>query len=296
MKPRVALIGPGRLGQAVGALLRQQGYPISAIVGRDPDKTRLAAEFIGAEFMATTDLRRCAAAEIILVTVADDQLQPVARQLAAALPPQEHFTLIHFSGHHAAEILRPPQSQPTPQWNLLSIHPLQTFATARQGLSSLNGCYCSVEGATALQPLAYQLVKDFGATPFTISAEHKSLYHAAACMVSNFVTTLFHDASTLMAHCMDDQALAGEILKPLLQTATQNTLQLGPEQALTGPIVRGDAATITDHLEQLTQHQPQLVAVYRQLGLRTVELARSSQRLDKQDAETIARLLTADDV
>lgn len=294
MKPRIALIGPGRLGQAVTALLRQQGYPISAIVGRDLAKTRQAAEFIGAEFMATTDMRRCAAAELILIAVADDQLHSVAEQLSQALPDQGTFTLIHFSGRHTSEVLRPTSAPPSQLWQLLSIHPLQTFATPQQGLNSLNGCYCSVEGEATLHDIGQQLVEDLGAIPFSIAAEYKSLYHTAACMASNFVTTLFHDASILMGHCIEDQQLANEILKPLLETATQNTLQLGARQALTGPIVRGDSETIRGHLNQLSQHQPQMVAAYRQLAQRTLELARSSQRLDQQRADALEQLLTDD--
>jgi len=290
MKQRIALIGPGRLGQAVGALLQQAGYPITAIVGRDLQRTREAAQFIGAALMATTDLNRCSRADLILCCVGDDQLAPLGDALVDVLADHPQPTVIHFSGRHRAAILRPEDSRAT-HWQVMSIHPLQTFASGVQGLESLPGSYCAIESEDDLFPLGAKLSLELGCQPFRLRSEDKERYHAAACMASNFVTTLFHQASTLMAETLEDPAMAATVLAPIFQTAATNTLSLGPHQALTGPIVRGDIDTIRGHLNQLSEHNPERLPFYLELAEQTRQLAQESKRLAPERAEQLKELL-----
>ncbi len=290
MKQRIALIGPGRLGQAVGALLQQAGYPITAIVGRDQQRTREAAQFIGAALMATTDLKRCSRADLILCCVGDDQLAPLGEALVEVLADHPQPTVIHFSGCHRAAILRPDDPRAA-HWQVMSIHPLQTFASGAQGLDSLPGSYCAVEGKEGLFPLGAKLSLELGCQPFRLRSEDKERYHAAACMASNFVTTLFHQAGTLMAETLEDPAMAATVLAPIFQTAATNTLNLGPHQALTGPIVRGDIDTIRGHLQQLAEHNPQRLPFYLELAEQTRQLALESERLAPERATQLKELL-----
>lgn len=288
-KPSVALIGPGRLGQAVTALLRQQGYPITAIVGRDRLRTADAARFIGAELMATTDINRCAPADIILIATADDQLATIAAQLCATVPLRETTLLVHCSGLHPAQILK--HSADMPQ-QVLAMHPLQTFASGEQGMKSLAGCFFSLEGDTQAIEQGQQLVSDLGGESFIIEGQYKARYHAAACMASNYITTLIDSAGEVLSQCNPQQDIPLSVLGPLIRTAVENSLTLGPKTALTGPIVRGDDGTITSHLEQLKQHHPNLVALYQQLGLQTVDLAQRSNRLPAAKGEKISKILS----
>ena len=285
---KIAVIGPGRLGQAITCLLRQQGYPISAIIGRDLGKTKEAAKFIGAELMASTDINRCAPADIIFITTADDTIASVAQQLQQ-IKLRPGVLLIHCSGLHTAAILA--DSNPDSPLTL-AMHPLQTFASAAQGSQSLPDCYFSLEGDEQGIAVGQRLVKDIGAQAFIIPAHSKVLYHTAACMVSNFVTTLFDSAGKILADCNPAQQIPASVLGPLLRTAVENSLTMGSETALTGPIVRGDSNTVEQHLNQLQQQQPQFVELYRNLGLQTVELAQRSQRLSDSAAQQLITILT----
>lgn len=287
-KPSIALIGPGRLGQAVTALLRQQGYPITAIVGRDRLRTVAAARFIGAELMATTDINRCAPADIILIATADDQLAATAAQLWATVPLRDTTLLVHCSGLHPAAILK--QAADTPQ-HALAMHPLQTFANGEQGMNSLAGCFFSLEGDDQAIEQGQQLVRDLGGESFIIEGQYKARYHAAACMASNFITTLIDSAGQVLNQCNPQQAIPVAVLGPLIRTAVENSLTFGPKTALTGPIVRGDDGTVASHLEQLKQHHPDLVALYQQLGLQTVDLAQRANRLPTAKGDKIANIL-----
>ncbi len=286
MKPRLALIGPGRVGQAVTARLRGCGYPIAAVVGRDLQRTRAAAEFIGAELMATTDIRRCASAQLILLAVGDDQIATVARKLFANAAPGSDCTIIHFSGLHPAQVMRTENCRSA----LLSLHPLQTFASAASGLERLPGSYCAIEGDATAYPLGRQIAADLGCNAFTIASSDKALYHAAACMAANFVTTLLDASAGLLAAC-GDGGIALAVMRPLVEAALNNTLEMGGEQALTGPIVRGDSTTVASHLDALKQRQPQLLDIYIQLASQTVELAQRSRRLDSERSASIKALL-----
>ena len=289
MTPSIALIGPGRLGQAVTALLRQKGYPITAIVGRDRERTHTAARFIGAELMATTDLHRCTAATIIIIATPDDQLAATALQLQQQVKLRPDAMLVHCSGMHPAAILK--QDPATTQLTL-AMHPLQTFASGEQGIKSLPGCFFSLEGEQKAIERGQQLVTDLGGEAFTIEAQSKVLYHAAACMVSNFVTTILDSAGQVLSSCNPEQQIPLKVLGPLVRTAVENSLTLGTEAALTGPIVRGDSGTIERHMEQLQQHQPHLVELYRHLAVETTHLAQRSQRLSDEGAAQLIKLLS----
>lgn len=291
-KPSIALIGPGRLGQAVTSLLCQQGYPITAIVGRDRQRTAEAARFIGAELMATTNLNRCAPADIILIATADDQLATTAAQLSETVTLRKTTLLVHCSGLHPAAVLKQSieNDQPT-----LAMHPLQTFASGEQGKKCLAGCFFSLEGDADAIEQGQHLVTDLGGQSFIIEGAYKARYHAAACMASNFVTTIIDSAAEVLSQCNPHQEIPVAVLGPLIRTAVENSLTLGTEAALTGPIVRGDDGTINSHIEQLQQFHPHLVGLYKQLGLQTVELAERSNRLPVDKGQLIAQILSQAD-
>lgn len=291
-KPSIALIGPGRLGQAVTARLRQQGYPITAIVGRDRQRTTEAARFIGAELMATTDLHRCAPADIILIATGDDQLAQVAKQLTTTVPLRATTLLMHCSGLHPASVLKQSANAAHP---ILAMHPLQTFASGEQGKKSLAGCYFSLQGDNSAMEQGQKIVTDLGGQSFTIDGAYKAQYHAAACMASNFVTTIIDSAGEVLKQCNPQQEIPLTVLGPLIRTAVENSLSLGTEAALTGPIVRGDEGTVKKHIEQLQHHHPHLVELYKQLGLQTVELAQRSHRLADEKGAVITQILSPAD-
>lgn len=292
MKPTVALIGPGRLGQAIVARLRQQGYPVGAIVGRDLERTRAAARFIGAEFMATTDIHRCCGADIIFITTGDDQLADTAQQLHQ-LQLRQPVLLIHCSGLHTAELIQPRKIDRKEEIDTLAMHPLQTFASPEQGVAALAGSYFSLQGNERALATGQQLVSDLGGIPFTIAADSKVLYHAAACMASNFVTTLLGAVATTLERCDSAEKIPLEAVAPLVNSAVNNTLSMGAAQALTGPIVRGDVQTVAQHLEQLAHNDPRIARLYRCLAAQTTALALQSQRLDGQTAAAMEEIINS---
>ncbi len=110
-------------------------------------------------------------------------------------------------------------------------------------------------------------------------------------MASNYMVTLFDVALGLFARLGMERSVAQEALRFLVTATLANLETLTPEQALTGPISRGDAGTIRTHLFHLVKHDEKAAALYRVLGARTVELARRAGHLSGAAAEELWRLL-----
>lgn len=288
MKHRIVLVGPGRLGQALACLLAEAGHTISAIIGRDAGRALTASRFIGGRDAGTTDLSRARQGDVVLLTLPDDRLAEMARTLRQNGWLTPEAVVIHCSGRHRAALLN---EGPGPKVRALSLHPLQTFADAVAGIRNLPGSYFSVEGEEALLPLGESLVRDLGGIPFRIRGEQKTLYHAAACVASNYLVTLADAAGQIMAACGFSEDEAIRLLIPLLKGTGLNLVTLGPRRALTGPIARGDAQTLAAHLRALSVLPEELRDIYRVMGRETVTLAVRKGTLNEDQAKVIRQLL-----
>jgi predicted short-subunit dehydrogenase-like oxidoreductase (DUF2520 family) len=134
----------------------------------------------------------------------------------------------------------------------------------------LQGAGCAVAGATprALEA-ARMLAAAAGMRPTEVADEDRAAYHAAAAIASNFLVTLEGAAETLAATAGVDRAM----LAPLVRAAVDNWARLGAHDALTGPIARGDEATVSRHLDAIADRAPELLELYEALAARTRELA-----------------------
>ncbi len=290
MKPKIALVGPGRVGCAVARRLFEADYLLTAIISRSHERATEACAYIGCSVtLASTQLTDIASAEIILLTVPDDQIQRLAAQVQAINHLSKTTTLVHFSGLLPAKVMFH-QSSPR---KLLSLHPLLPFANRHKAYNDLQGCPCALESDDSeVLLLGEKLVDAIGGHPFTIDHNKKPLYHAAACIASNYFVTLLAVARELLINCgiKPDQAIS--LLLPLVQSSLENVKDFGPEQGLTGPIVRGDIGTVTKHLQTLQDNAPELRQLYQQMGKITVEIGEKSGRLDPEIAAAIQNLFT----
>ncbi len=288
MKSALVLIGPGRVGCALGQLLYNAGYPIASVIGRNQGKTEEAARFIGCDIkVATTDIQAAAKGEVLLLALPDDQLTDVSTRLCNEVRLGAGTCLIHFSGLHPAEIL----TRKNKDIGLLSIHPLLPFADRQRAVATLKNCPCAIEGDLNRHLLGQELVAAFGGESFLLPSESKQIYHAAACIASNFMVSLMACAQDLLAECGLEPQQARQLLTPLHRATSANILELGPEQALTGPIVRGDAGTVAIHLSALENKSAESADLYRTLAKETLKLALNSGRLSADKAKNITLLL-----
>ena len=288
MKPSIALIGPGRVGCAISKRLYEAGYPLTAIISRNRQRAAEACKFIGCSTgLATDQLIAAATAQIILLAVPDDQIRPLTLQLQAAENLSKQTTLIHFSGLHPAEIMRQSSSPAA----LLSLHPLLPFADRQAAFTNLHQCPCALEGDNPQTlGLGQELVNAIGGQSFTLTSDKKVLYHTAACVASNYLVTLLAAARDLLITCNIEPDQAIPLLLPLVQASLDNATDLGVEQGLTGPIVRGDYGTIASHIQTLEKDAPELLPIYLQMGELTVTMVEKSDRLDRKSVIAIRDL------
>lgn len=149
----------------------------------------------------------------------------------------------------------------TPHERRFSIHPLQTLSTSR-GPEQLDGAWAAVSGENpeALKRARW-LAETLGLRPFEIAEADRALYHAAAVMGGNFLVTLHRAASRLL----DEVGVPPEAIVPLMRRTIDNEFEL------TGPIARGDWATVEAHLAALKEQAPDLVPLYRVMAEATRE-------------------------
>jgi predicted short-subunit dehydrogenase-like oxidoreductase (DUF2520 family) len=243
--PALAIVGAGRIGGSLAAAAKRAG--IDATLA---DREQAPAVLAGAE--------------AALLCVPDTEIAAAAAVAARAVPPLRRVG--HTSGATQLDALAPAAAAGTATF---SLHPLQTAPDAN---TDFTGSPCAISGSDAeALGFARALAAALGMRPFEVPEEHRAAYHAAASIASNFLVTLEESAAGLLdAIGIDD---ARELLAPLVLRTAANWAERGGE-ALTGPIARGDDATVDRHLAALEARAPELVELYRALASRTREVAR----------------------
>jgi predicted short-subunit dehydrogenase-like oxidoreductase (DUF2520 family) len=275
-KSEVSIIGTGRLGTTLAVSLAGRGYSIRSLVARTVQSAQKAARLLASEVqvLAARQLRSLIDADLFLITVPDDQIGAVARELSE-LNPDRKITALHTSGALSSDVLAPVREK---GWHTGSIHPL--LSVSGSGDDSLRGAFWSVEGDRAALRVGKEIVRDLEGKSFSIRSEDKPLYHAAAVMVSGNVVALFDVALEMLAECGLDRKTARSILLPLIASTVRSLETKTPEAALTGTFSRGDVATVKRHLASV--RNPEWRELYRILGGRSLELAHLDEGLKRQ--------------
>lgn len=174
---------------------------------------------------------------------------------------------------------------------VLSVHPLQSFAGEEQAVRNLPGSVFSIEGDERGYEDARRIVEALGGEYFFISAAAKPLYHAAACVVSNYLVTVIDLGLGLMEAAGIPRRQALKAVLPLVQGTVANIATVGIPAALTGPIARGDAATVQAHLAAMQDLYPQALPLYALLGEHAAQVAEAKGTIDAQMRRHLQELL-----
>lgn len=291
-RPSIAIVGAGKVGTALGALAVRAGYRVAAVAGRNRERAEEAARRIAADVPVLPAREAAGRAGLVLLTVPDDAIEASCRELAAARAFTRGSVVAHCSGALSSECLAPARRELG--CRVASFHPLQSFPTVEAALQSLPGSYCFGEGDEIALAALEALAAAIGARWVRIETGHKALYHAAAVVACNYLTSLLDAALRVAESARIERGTAWRALEPLIRATLENVSKLGTEAALTGPIARGDLGTVATHLAALSEHAPELSDLYRALGSWTVGLALRKGSIDEKGARTLLEALAAE--
>jgi len=289
----VAVIGAGRLGGAFGRLLSLAGYRIVAVTGRTRRSAASAARFIGAGEPMTDVARAAAGAAIVFITTPDRAIRAVCELIARGGGLRPGALVLHASGANSLELLDAARQVGARR---AVMHPLQSVPSREQGVVNLPGSYFRIEADPGARRSVVALVRAFGGSELALprwrsDPQSAAIYHAGAVAASNYLVTLLDFAVRHLQALGADRLQALQALLPLVRGTLANVERLGIPQALTGPIARGDAPTITGHIAAMRQRAPELLELYLQLAQQTIPLAQERGGLTAQTAEEMLRIL-----
>ena len=271
-RPTLAIIGAGRVGRALGRRLHQRGWRIGAVVARTPAHARAAARAIGAGRPQTRLDAGLLAADVVLITTPDRAISTVANALArhtvaqgarsrswnGALrissgrgharqdEPLAGKIILHTNGALDRTVLAPLERLGAATG---SLHPLQTFSG--RGLPPLDGCICALEGTPAALRAARRICRDLGCHPVVIAPAAKPAYHAAGALAAGHILAVIESATRILGTLGFSRRDAVSALLPLTRQTLANFERLGPRPSWTGPLARGDFATVRKHTAAL---------------------------------------------
>jgi predicted short-subunit dehydrogenase-like oxidoreductase (DUF2520 family) len=289
---RYVVIGCGRLGITWARHLVAAGGRPVGFASRRAASAQSAREAAGGGQVFEDPGAAVRDADLVMIATPDDRIAEAGHILARASTLAPGTVVLHCSGALAAAILDPVRAAGA---HAGSLHPLQSFAAPVIDTNPFAGIFMAAEGDPPAVDLAADLSARLGARFIRLPAGTKTLYHAAAVTASNYLVALVDGAIEMLSMCGLDARQAFELLEPLVRGTLVNIDRLGVAEALTGPIARGDTATVGRHCRDLGNHTPDLLPLYRVLGDRTLALAARGGTLDAA-AFAALRALLADRV
>jgi len=288
-----AIIGAGRVGSAVGFLLKRAGYAVTAVAARSPASAKKAADFIGSGEPTTDAVKAASKTDIVFITTPDGAIKNICDRIASGGGFKAGSLVVHMSGAHSLDLL---EAARTAGAYRAVLHPLQSLASREQGIKTLPGSYFRIETDPEAQVIAGEIVTALGGIELVMpkwspDKDSAALYHAGAVAVSNYFVALVDYGLKFYQALGAEKKEALKAVLPLIQGTLHNIETLGIPDALTGPIMRGDAQTVRDHLHAMQKRTPELVSLYRELARQTVSTARDQGSINQKTAEELMRLV-----
>jgi len=264
------LIGAGHVGRVLGKLFEDHGcFQLQDVLTRSAASAQEAVAFMGAG-RAVDSLAGMRPADVWLLAVGDDQIVPTSAALAQAVP-LKGSVVFHCSGALASSRM---QAVSEGGGLAASVHPIRSFADTAAVVAQFSGTFCGVEGDVGALAVLTPALEAIGARPVAIDASAKTVYHAAAVFASNYLVTVLDAALRAYQAAGIPEPVARQMAQPLATESMANVFRLGAAAALSGPIARGDMATVERQRGAVAQWDAATGALYEALVSPTAELAR----------------------
>ncbi len=286
---KIGIISAGKVGAVLGAALRGAGHTIVGAYARsEASMERLENLLPGVPAAEIKDIS--VAADMILLAVPDDELGPLVDGMARLGLFRQGHLVVHVAGRYGTSVLAPAVQSGA---IALALHPAMTFTGTSLDLKRLIDCPIAVTGNAMFLPIGEALAVEMEGRAVVVAEEDRGLYHAALCHGANHVVTLVTQAMRMLeAAGIEDP---GGYLGPLVEASLDGALRSG-EALLTGPVVRGDAGTVADHLQAVdalaaTGDDVDIPVTYRSLAWATAKRAEQRRVLRPEQVEELEKLL-----
>lgn len=292
----IVIVGGGNLGLSLAQLLGNNGYSV-VVTGRDIARISKKLETTpprSKQLFEIAAMENCiGAADINILTVTDSGIKQLCDSLSGEF--KQESVVAHCSGALDSQILI--SAKESSGCSTCSIHPLNSFPTLSASFKLLSdnhhGTTIYAEGDEPALAQCQQLLSPCGFTLLTMNSQGKTLYHAASVIACNYLVSLM-ELSLLSAEAAGlERDNFFRSLQPLIQTTLKNIATSGTEQALSGPIARGDTKTIAKHLEHIDALNPELKHSYGDLGKHALKLVRKRNDLSPEQIEQLEKLLSS---
>lgn len=279
----VGFIGAGKVGFSMGKYLRDRGIPVSGYYSRSAASSREAADFTGTrQYVSLPHLVRDSS--VLFFTVPDGAIRQTYQEISSL--PLQGKHLVHCSGSLSSLTFAGAGELGA---KACSLHPICAVSSKHTGHQALEDAFFTIEGDDTKEIM--RMIRQCGNRIESIPAEKKVLYHGAAVFASNLVVGLYHAAATILEGCGLSTEFASQALLPLFLGNARTIARQGTEAALTGPVERGDSATVANHLQELSGQQRE---IYRLLSLQILDVARrKNPSRDYSPTEEIIRQATS---
>lgn len=265
--PTVSIVGAGRVGGAIGIALARAGYTVTAAWSRSRAGRQRAHRLLDVPVLDAAEA--AAAGDVVFLSVPDDALGEMTETIGPGVRKGQF--VVHTSGGASIDVLDRLRASGV---RTGCLHPLQTIADAERGADALDGAAVAVTSENPERLALMRLARAWGGRPFALADEAKRIYHAAAVFASNYVVSSVWAATTLLQSIGIRNA--GELLGPLVSNSVENVIARGGAKAITGPVARGDAELVKQHVAALREADPTDHAItdaYRALAKLTASLA-----------------------
>lgn len=283
--PKISVVGTGAVGSSLIKQLSGAGYEIKSVISRQPAKEVHNRIGIKLPIVHPDELTGNNIGQILFISTPDDAISKMDETISGLDINWQGRVVTHCSGFHASNILKKMNEKGA---SVAAFHPIQTFVD-RSGKETFKDINISIEGDDEALGVLMDIALNLQANPILLNSNQKEILHIAAVFISNYVVALGGISDRLIKENVNGAGL--KILFPLLHQTINNLGQFEPDEALSGPIERGDIDMLKRHLKTL-ENQDDIERVYRLIGKQALKLVGQSGKLSEKLIEKMDELLS----
>ena len=278
MKPSFSIIGCGKVGNQIGKELVKCGYKLVGISSKNLSSCKIASKIMNTKNYSLIPSDVTKKADIVFISTPDTVIKEVCQNIAKDNGFKKNGVVLHLSGALPSTIL---ESSKKCGALIGSMHPLQSFVEQKDDKNHFKDIIITVEGDKKAVKYCQDITNDLGANFAEIKTDAKILYHASAVVASNYLVTILDLAFKFIKEAGVSGDNITKVLYPLIHGTLNNIEKIGIPDALTGPIARGDSEIVKQHIKEINKAFPDELKLYKDLGLKTIDIANAKGGLTK---------------